>query len=350
MAKELVFMKEQGIEREYLCCPYCQESKRLGVHNRAEGLWKCHACRKTFSESKGTVFEQLQYPVWVVVLVLKLLAFGCPPCAIVAAMSIDERTVQSWQAKAGAKGKQVQEAVVCAGQVELGHVQADELCIRTQQGKVWMATAMSVFSRLWLWGEVSPHRDQPLIERLLSKVKQAAQSSLEPLLFAVDGFAAYPKTILRLFYTQEQTGRPGRPRHLPWPKLTIVQVVKSYQGRRLAQVARRLYHGTWQQAYALIGLAQLDGGQVNTAFIERLNATFRARLPALVRRTRSLAATTQRVEAEMFWAGAVYNFCTLHAAVHGSPAMAAGLTDHLWSLEEILRFRAPTHRTLPVPL
>lgn len=349
MAKELAFMKEQSFERELLCCPYCGQGQRLGVHNRAEHLWKCHACQKTFSENKGTVFEQLQYPVWVVILVLKLLAFGCPPCAIVAALQIDERTVQSWQAKAGAKGKQVQEALVCAGQVELGHVQADELCIRTQQGKVWMATAMTVFSRLWLWGEVAPQRDQPLIERLLRKVKQAASDYRDALLFAVDGFAAYPKTILHLFYTKEQTGRPGRPKHLPWPKLSIVQVVKSYQGRRLAEVTRRLKHGTWQQAYALIGLAQLDGGQVNTAFIERLNATFRARLPSLVRRTRSLAATTQRLEAEMFWAGAVYNFCTFHSAFHATPAMAAGITDHLWSLEEILRFRCPT-RTLPVPL
>lgn len=349
MVKELVFMKEQELERELMRCPYCGEQQRLGLHNRAEHLWKCHSCKKTFSETKGTVFEQLQYPVWVVVLILKLLAFGCPPRAIVAAMSIDERTVQSWQEKAGAKGKQVQEALVCAGQVELGHVQADEICVNTQAGKVWMATAMTVFSRLWLWGEISAHRDQPLTERLLHKVKQAARSCLEPLLVAVDGFAAYPKTILHLFYTKEQTGRPGRPKHIPWPKLNIVQVVKSYQGRKLASVARRLKHGSWQQVYALIGLAQLDGGQVNTAFIERLNATFRARLPSLVRRTRALAATTQRLEAEMFWSGAVYNFCTLHASIQGTPAMAAGLTDHLWSLEEILCFGAPT-RTLPVPL
>jgi transposase-like protein/IS1 family transposase len=349
MVKELVFMKEQELERDLLCCPYCGEGQRLGMHNRAERLWKCHACRKTFSETKGTVFEQLQYPIWVVILVLKLLAFGCPPCAIVAAMSIDERTVQSWQQKAGAKGKQVQERLVCAGQVELGHVQADELCVKTQQGQVWMATAESVFSRLWLWGEVSTHRDQPLTERLLDKVRQAASSYLDPLLMAVDGFAAYPKTILHLFHTKEHTGRPGRPKHVPWPKLNIVQVIKSYQGRKLAHVGRRLKHGTWPQVYALIGVAQLDGGQVNTAFIERLNATFRARLPSLVRRTRSLAATTQRLEAEMFWAGAVYNFCTLHASVHGTPAMAAGLTDHLCSLEELLRFAAPT-RTLPVPV
>jgi hypothetical protein len=99
--------------------------------------------------------------------------------------------------------------------------------------------------------------------------------------------------------------------------------------------------------HALIGLAQLDGGQINTAFIERLNATFRARLPSLVRRTRSLAASCQRLEAEMFWSGAVYNFCTVHTSVHGTPAMAAGLTDHVWSFEDILVFGSPL-RKLPV--
>jgi transposase-like protein len=59
MAKELVFMQEQRLDRELLCCPVCGERQRLGLHNRAERLWKCHVCHQTFSETEGTMFEEL---------------------------------------------------------------------------------------------------------------------------------------------------------------------------------------------------------------------------------------------------------------------------------------------------
>lgn len=341
MARTLKFMSEPELDASLVECPRCGESERLGVHNRKERLYMCHACKKAFSETKGTVFENLHYPSWVVVLVLKLLAFGCPLQAIVQAFFLDERTVAEWQAKAGKKGKQVQSEIVCNGQVELGQTQADELCVNTQNGKAWMATAIVVFPRLWLWGEVSPRRDKQLIFRLMEKVAQAAACTTQPVLLAVDGFAAYPKAILRAFHTKVRTGLPGRPRHLIWPNLNIVQVVKSRSGRKLTNVDTRLAFGCWQQAYALIGLSQLEPGKVNTSYIERLNATFRSRMPCLVRRTRQLARTCRRLELEMFWSGAVYNFCTVHSSIRATPAMAAGLTDHLWSIERLLRYGGP---------
>ena len=78
------------------------------------------------------------------------------------------------------------------------------------------------------------------------------------------------------------------------------------------------------RAYDLIAMSQVGLGQINTAFIERLNATFRARMPALARRTRSLARTTHRLETELFWSGAVYNFCAIHTSLEATPTMAAG--------------------------
>lgn len=121
-----------------------------------------------------------------------------PIAAIVFAFEIDERTVAKWHPPLG-HAKQVQEKMVCNGQVELGQVQADELCINKQgRQKVWMATAMSVFSRLFLWGEVSTTRDSSLIDRLMAKVRAAAVLG-QAILFSVDGFAAYPKSILRAF-------------------------------------------------------------------------------------------------------------------------------------------------------
>ncbi len=95
----------------------------------------------------------------------------------------------------------------------------------------------------------------------------------------------------------------------------------------------------------LIAMSQCTWGLINTAFIERLNATFRARMPSLVRRTRNLARTEERLHCEMFWTGVVYNFCTVHSSLRATPAMATGLTERVWSIRELLLFR-PNYSTL----
>jgi transposase-like protein len=205
----LKFMDQQPLEPKLMTCPHCGESSRIGVHVEPERRLICHACRRTFTETKGTVFFGLHYPIWVVVLVLTLLAYGCPVAAIVAAFYVDERTVAAWHAKAGQQGKRVQANIVCNGQVELGAVQADELCAKAQGGqKIWVATAMSVFSRLFLWGEVSPTRDRPLIERLMHRVRAAAGHLKQAVVVSVDGFAAYPKAIRQAFADKFYSGLP----------------------------------------------------------------------------------------------------------------------------------------------
>lgn len=96
-------------------------------------------------------------------------------------------------------------------------------------------------------------------------------------------------------------------------------------------------------------------GGINTAFIERLKATFRERLTDLTRRTRALARQPETLQAGMYILGCVYNFCTYHQSLRvpfylakgqcrwlrRPPAIAAGLTDHPWSIEELFLFILP---------
>ena len=325
---------------ELVVCPNptCGASDRIGVHSYRERRYKCHACGGTFAETVGTPLYGLKHPTWLVVLVLTLLAYGCPIPAIVAAFTLDERTVADWQQKAGQHAKQVQEAVVCTGQVELGQVQGDELYVKTQRGTVWMATAMCVFSRLFIWGAVAPARDTPLITQVVQQVRAAARRG-QPILWAIDGFAAWPKAILHVFRDPVRTGQRGRPPLAVWADLHIVQVVKHYRGRRLCGVERRLAHGCMRRAAAIMHATQVGLGVINTAYIERLNATFRTWLPALTRRSRTPARAVAHVEAAMFWTGVVYNFCRVHTTLQGTPAMAADLSDHVWSVDEFLRYR-----------
>ena len=325
---------------ELVVCPNseCGASERIGVHSTKERRYICHTCGKTFAETSGTMLFGLKHPLWLVGVVLALLACGCPVPAVVFAFGLDERTVADWQAKAGRQAKTVHEQLVCQGAVNVGQVQADELYTKTQAGPVWIATAMSVFSRLWLWGAIGWERDTALIEPVIKQVRAAATPG-QPILFAVDGFKAYVTTILKVFRDPVHTGKRGRPRLVAWDDLHIVQVVKQRVGRRLVNITRRLAYGSLTQAEVIMHATQLEVGRINTAYIERLNASLRTWMPALVRRTRTPLGRREQLEAALFWTGCVYNFCHVHATLAGTPAMAADLTDHVWSIDELIRYR-----------
>ena len=177
-----------------------------------------------------------------------------------------------------------------------------------------------------------------LITQVVQQVRAAARVG-QPMLWAVDGFAAWPKAILHVFRTPVRPGKRGRPRLRVGDNLHIVQVVKEYTGRRLSRVQRRLKHGCLNCAEQIMHATQGGLGVINTAYIERLNATFRTCLPALTRRSRTPAREVAHLEAAMFWMGAVYNFCRVHATLNGTPAMAADLTDHVWSVDDLVRYR-----------
>src|SRR4051794_28465850 len=96
---------------ELVVCPNpaCGASGRIGVHSYQERRYVCHACDKTFAETTGTPLYGLKHPLWLVVVVLALLACGCPIPAIVFAFGLDERTVTDWHLKAGRHAHQIQE-------------------------------------------------------------------------------------------------------------------------------------------------------------------------------------------------------------------------------------------------
>src|SRR3712207_5839477 len=114
---------------EVVVCPTptCGASGLIGVHSYQKRQYKCHACSKTFAETVGTPLYGLKHLLHVVVTVLTLLAYGCPIPAIVAAFTVDERTIADWQQIAGQHARAIQAQVVCQGQGEGGQLQGDEL-------------------------------------------------------------------------------------------------------------------------------------------------------------------------------------------------------------------------------
>jgi len=216
----------------------------IGVHSRKQRRYICHVCGQTFTESKGTVFYRLRYSAEFVAQIVTLLAYGCPVQAIVAAFGLDERTVASWHSRAGKHCEEVHQHLVERPR-DLGQVQADELRVKCQGGIVWMAMALQVTTRLWLGGVVRASRDHHLVTSLMEQVRRCALC--RPLLFCIDGFAAYVSCIRQVFRTPVPTGQPGRPPFHAWEGVCIVQVIKQTASKRVVGVLRRVAQGTQQQ-------------------------------------------------------------------------------------------------------
>jgi transposase-like protein len=321
----------------------------IGVHSKKERRYRCRTCGQTFAATRGTPFYRLHHAGEVMTMVVTLRALGCPLQAIVVAFGLDERTVRAWWLRAGQHSEQVQTSLVQAGQVDLGHVQADELWVKLRQGRIWQAMAMAVPSRLWLGGVLSPQRDDPLIRTLMERVRACACSLV--VLICVDGLASYVTAVRRAFRVPVHTHKPGRPRLVLPPTVLLAQVIKHAKKRRVVGVTQRVMLGS-AHAVAAVLAATHSGRQANTAYIERLNATFRACLVPLTRRGRRLVRDVSLLQAGMFLVGTAYNFCWGHRSLRvraglcgpgqeRTPAMAAGLTDHIWSLQEVLCYQVP---------
>jgi transposase-like protein len=332
--------------------PECPASGQIGEgnlisHGRKRPRSKCKVCSTTFSPRHGTPLYRRRTPEALMTQVITLVAHGCPPVAIEAAFGLQTRTVREWVRASGQHSQAIQAALV-EQPLDLQHVQADEIRVKTQSGVLWMAMAVMVSTRLWLGGTVSKQRDFALILHVAELIGRCARRGA--LLVSSDGLASYPTALARVFRSPQRTGQRGAPRLVVWPELTVVQLVKA--GRGTVGMVSRLVRGTG--AAVVRGLRATVGCQVvSTAYIERLNGTFRSRLACLARRTRGLARQQATLEQGMYLVGVVYNFCTVHQSltlqdgVKRTPAMAAGLSDHRWAVLDLLQYRVPPPRWQP---
>jgi transposase-like protein/IS1 family transposase len=328
------------------------------VHAKKRPRYKCKTCGRTFSAKAGTALEGLRKPTELSVIVITLLAYGCPLQAIVHAFDLDERTVASWRDRAGKHCETVHQAIVEQGKLDLMHVQADEIRVKARGKIAWMGLAMMVSTRLWVAGVVSQTRDSALADGLLQQVRRCCQKMGE-LLVCSDGWSAYPNSIRRAFREKvKRTASRGRCALAVWPDLHIGTVIKRTVKKHLKEVMRQMTQGSLEHALKL--LARSKGGtMLNTSFIERLNATMRERLAALTRKCRHASSKLHAFHTGMYLIGCTYNWCWSHHALSQpvekggfgmpcTPAMASGLTDHIWSVFELLSYKvAPP--PLPIP-
>jgi hypothetical protein len=281
--------------------------------------------------------------------------YGCPVPAIVKVLAVDERTVAAWCDEAGVHCERLHEALVQQQALDGGVVEVDELRVKLHGQIVWLAMGLLVGPHLWLGATVAPARDKHLLRALATLVKAGLVIGCA-LLVIFDGLPGYQAAFTWAFREPLHDGRRGRPPKVPWDRLHLIQATKQKVGGWVVGVTICLQQGDWNQAGRL--LHQATGAlRPSTSLLERLNATFRSRCAALTRRGRCLLHSTERLKHRTYLVGTFYNFCEPHTRlrvklhlprghrwVERTPAMAAGLTDHSWSVQEVLNYRLPPAR------
>ena len=368
-------------------CPHrnCDYRGWLGLNNlRANGHpnggpWRqfhCTACDGYFPEHHGTIFHGKQAAVELIVRVLACLAEGLGIRATARVFEVDANTVLHWLVEAAEQLRafaayflcdvhveqlQLDELYAVLRELKAGEISDDEAIKRLERSPSWVWTAMDPRASCWWWSMWAPARWRwPNASCINSSGVGAGLCAA-----VFDGWVQEYKTAILTHFghwmhpeRRQDKGPMPKPRWMPLPELLYAQVVKSYRRRRIVGVTHRVVFGT---RLAIEQVLAACGWTINTAFVERLNLDIRQRVAAMGRRVNTLCQGEEGLRDQLVLFQTYHNFVLPHASLRqplavpeatngkGSaklwrpctPAMAAGLTDHVWTLQEVLLFRVP---------
>jgi IS1 family transposase len=344
------------------------------------GPWRqllCIVCRGYFLETFGTIFHGKRVAPELLVRVIACLAEGLGIRGTARVFEVDPNTVLQWLVEAAHQLRafaqhflhdirvhqvQLDEVFALLSAVKAGEVSETEAIERLERSPQWVWAAMDPESKLLL-GLAVGDRTLAMAQRFVHQLAQVLALDCAPL-FLTDGFKAYATALLTHFGhwvqppRRQAQGPAPKPRWMPLPQLLYAQVVKTVRRRRLVAVTHRVVFGTLDAVHQVLAPF---GWQINTAFVERLNLTIRQHVAAIGRRVTTLCKGEDGLQQQLALYHVYYNFVLPHTSLrqplpqpvptHGTgsakqwrpctPAMAAGLTDHVWTLREVLLFRVP---------
>ena len=369
-------------------CPHpdCAYQGRVGLGNLCAnghpsgGPWRqlhCTSCDGYFQETHGTPLHGKRVASEKLVWAVGALAEGLGIRAVARVFEVDSNTVLAWLVEVAEHAAAFSQYFL--HDVRVTQVQLDELFAllsAVKAGAISEAEAIQRLSRSphWVWAAIDPvtkllltidvgDRTLAMAQRVVHQVVQVLAPDCAPL-FLTDGFKEYMTALLTHSghwvqpERQRVQGPAPKPRWMPLPHLLYAQVVKTVRRRRLIRVRHRVVFGTLEAIQQVLAAC---GWQINTALIERLNLSIRQHVAAIGRRVTTLCKHEDGLRQQLALYHVYYNFCLPHASLrvplpqplptHGTgsaktwrprtPAMAAGLTDRVWTLREVLLFRVP---------
>lgn len=336
----------------------------------------CQACGRRIALSYGTAYYGLESPPMIFETAVRALAEGNSLQSTARIVQVDKDTVCAWLERAAEQCRWLM--LYLWHDLPVSECQLDELWsfVHTKEDNLACAKlCCESYGDAWVWIAFAPQwrlvlafvvgaRTQAEANLLLERVKQVSNEQIP--FFTSDQLPAYVSALLHVYGVwhqperQESRGRYPDRRRVPLPDLLYAQVVKRREGGRVVEVTQKGVFGT-PSALAERLENSTTSSMVNTSFVERNNLALRQLNRRLTRKTLGFSKELAWLEKQLWLSLAYYHFCLPHLSLrqalplpqptrgNGSlkkwqqvtPAIAAGLTDHLWSTAELLAFRVP---------
>ena len=343
--------------------------------------FRCLQCDHLVSTRLGTAYAGIRTTEAIYQSGARHLAEGTSIRATGRLLNIDKDTVCRWLPRLGEHCTQLMSYFF--RDLHLNECQLDELwtfIYKKEDHLTSLDELLGLYGDAWVWIAFSPvcklvpawvvgKRTLANARKLVFRLKSATDEHIP--FFTSDELPHYADALLEAYgivYTPSRQGTRGRhplPRKAPPPDLCYAVVVKERENGRVVNVTTRIVYGNEQQVIAALKTSPVST-TINTYGVERNNLTIRQQSRRMGRKVNAFSKERDYLEYRLTLAFAYYHFVQPHRGLRQqlpkpiptkgprasykkwkpvTPAMAAGLTDHIWSMDELLSYRVPPEQT-----
>ncbi len=308
-------------------CEACDvDCRKFGKNRNGSQRFRCPDCGKTCSEKPAGRIDGHNIPLSDIVKVLQLLVEGCSVRSIERITGHHRDTILRLMVRAGERCEKLMGRLIV--NVPVKDVQADEIWgyvgkkqkrVRDDDdpnlGDAYTFVAIERHSKLVLNFALGK-RNQETTDMFIEGLRFA--TAPEPYQVSADGFSPYVSAVHDKLHD----------------RVNFAQLIKVYRSPREGE--QRYSPADFVKTEVVPAIGHPDKSRVCTSHIERQNLTMRMQIRRLTRLTNGFSKKWENLWWALCLHFAYYNFCRIHRSLRVTPAMEAGVTDHVWSLDELL--------------
>lgn len=311
-----------------MTCHNCRIAcSRFGKHRNGLRRFRCRQCRKTFTEPRANPLNEMRLSLEKAVSILKLLVEGMSVRSIERVTEVHRDTILRLLVLAGERCARLLDEKM--HDLKSNFIQCDEIwtfCFKKQRrvrkgdpaefGDQWVFAAIDAESKLipcFTIGKRTRETTNMLIGDLSQRLSKRVQ-------ITTDGYRFYINAIERSFGAD----------------VDFAQLVKLYGDYGQHDAEAKYSPSPITECIVKIRQGNPDEDHISTSFIERQNLTMRMSMRRFTRLTNAFSKKAANLRAAAALHFAYYNFCRVHQTLRVTPCMEAGITDHVWTIRELL--------------
>jgi len=308
-------------------CHNCQSiCNRFGKHRNGLQRYRCSQCRKTFTEDHTRPLAEMRLPMDKAESILKLLVEGMSLRSIERVTGVHRDTIMRLLLLAGERCQQFMDAKM--RNLNSRYLQVDEIwtfvgkkrrVVRDgdapEMGDQWVYVAIDAETKLVPSFRIGK-RVRPDTWAFLTDLYQRLDNRVQ---LTTDGLNHYTVTVPECFGTD----------------VDFAQLVKLFEGTGHGPDAR-YSPPRITEVISKVRIGKPDPDQISTSFVERQNLTMRMQMRRLTRLTNAFSKKLSHLKAAVALHFAFYNFCRVHSSLRVTPAMESRISDHVWSVKELI--------------